>query len=106
VASSVISAIKAPNSITKLDLRIRRMGGGSRLNGVPLTASTNRMSFTYRFYQIVKARNNSKSSLSEAKLLLFIIMLKNAAGWWVSHPVPYATLSHALYCETVDDDVV
>jgi hypothetical protein len=50
-ASPIISAIKATKNITRLDLRIRRLPFSSRLNGVPLTASTNRMSFTSRFYQ-------------------------------------------------------
>jgi len=50
-ASPIISAIKAAKNITKLDLRIRRLPFFSRLNGVPLTASTNRTSFTSRFYQ-------------------------------------------------------
>jgi hypothetical protein len=107
VASNTITAIKAPKSITTLDLRIRRMDGNaypfsSRLNGVPLAASTNRISFTHRFYQIVKARNSSKKPAIKNK---FINIHDNAkkmqrpsTGSSVSHPGPYATLSHALYC--------
>jgi hypothetical protein len=83
VTSSIISAIKAPKSITKLDLRIRRIGGdacpfSSRLNGVPVAASTNRISFTYRSYQIIKARNTAKARHRKTNLLLFMEMLENA----------------------------
>ena len=98
VTSSIISAIKAPMSITKLDLRTRRMGGDAypfspRLNGVPLTASTNRISFTYRFYQTIKSRNNSKGPPSKNK---FIAIYGNAkksrrieVGSFVSYPVRF-----------------
>ena len=50
-ASTIISAIKAAKSISRLDLRIRRLPFFSRRNGVPLTASTKKMSFTSCFYQ-------------------------------------------------------
>jgi hypothetical protein len=50
-ASTVISAIKAAKSISRLHLRIRRLPFFSRRNGVPLTASTNKMCFISRFYQ-------------------------------------------------------
>jgi len=53
-SSNIISAIAAIKLIPRLNLRIRRLNSGalffsSRLNGVPLTASTKRKSFTCRF---------------------------------------------------------
>jgi len=49
--SAIISAIKAAKSISRLDRRIRRLPFFLRRHGVPLTASTNKMSFTSPFYQ-------------------------------------------------------
>jgi hypothetical protein len=50
-ASAIISTVKAAKSISRPDLRIRRLPFFSRRTGVPLTASTNKMSFTSRVYQ-------------------------------------------------------
>jgi hypothetical protein len=80
--SIIMSATRATKIISRLDLRTRRPDGGaplfsSRLNGDPLTASTNRKSFTYGFYQIDKPDNSNKRFAMETNLLPFIVMLKN-----------------------------
>jgi hypothetical protein len=55
-ASNIIKAIKTMKIVPRMDLRVKLSDGGaysfcSRLNGAPLTASTNRKSFTNHFYQ-------------------------------------------------------
>ena len=64
-----MSAIKATKSSSRPDLRIRRLAFFSRRNGVPLTASTNKMSFTCRFYQTEGQETAEIGPLSKNKFI-------------------------------------
>jgi hypothetical protein len=81
--SAIINAIIAAKSIFRLDLRIRGLDGCAypfswRLNGESPTASTNRISFTYGFYQTKNPETTTNVWYRKTNLLLFMVMLENA----------------------------
>jgi hypothetical protein len=83
--TDIISAIKAAKIIPSLDRRIRLSDGGaqrlsSRRNGFPLTASTNRKSFTDCFYEGANPDASDKKPSRKNKFIQIMEMVKPSGG--------------------------
>jgi hypothetical protein len=79
--SIIIAAINATRITPSLDRRIVRSAGGappasSRLNGVPLTASTKRKSFTPGFYSTGDTHTSGKKASAKNEFIQIMIILE------------------------------
>src|SRR5260370_23185206 len=89
--SSSANAVKGTIRIPSLDLRIRLSDGGAQLlssrpNGVPLIASTNRKSFTNRFYETADPDARDKKSSRKNKFIKIMEMLDIVGDADTSNP--------------------
>src|ERR1700722_6062259 len=86
VASKMINAIKTTKVASMPEPRVRLATRGSytfswRLNGLPLTASTNRKSFTICCLRERELGCERQESIGKNKFITVIEIMRNSAVW-------------------------